>query len=139
MGGNIMTERKTRTRYAPATAERYMKGVELELAGIEREAISTGGEGIEMAVLEVNAKVKAQLAQVAATLRLAEAQETTNSILSQIGELLTMHPAIRYGMQVGGLLADLNGKIEEKDGEINSLRMALNEAQKETPNGAKQN
>ena len=141
----------TRTRFRLATVERYAEGAERELAWLAELELTETEPETRLSVAQTTAEVKARLAGVAAalrqaaaanrqaklqenhvavTVRLAEAQETHNMLLAQLGELLSLHPVLNHVAASRGMIAEQNELLTEKDKRILELELEIVEAKK---------
>lgn len=130
-----------RTRYKPATAERYMEAAERELAAAYETQDTGSREGYDddiKAALSLSLAVaqnKAQMAQVAATIRLAEAQESIVTVLNQIGELMTMHPVFSHVLASRSVVSEQNTEIDQLKTQVATLELAQQPHKKKEADG----
>lgn len=105
----------------------YMRGVISELDSLDSMQEATEDEwGIPEHLMSASIRTAAQtgLAQTAATLRLAEAQERTNEILEQLGSLIGLHPVLTHVMATQNMVLERNELIDAQNNEIAQLKVA---------------
>lgn len=124
-------KQQRRSRWVPAKPERYMQGVEEELAFLA-EVDRGASDDIRVQIGAATAVAKASLANASVGLANAsvglkqvEALEGLGVVLSQIGELFAMHPVFSHVMATRQMIAERNAEMERLNDEIAQLRLTV--------------